>query len=184
MRTHVSLRLRRRDLNTLLPLKSRHTLGPGNGRGFDVTALPEFTTTTGRAGRLPRVKRLLQWLTLVLTVAASMLLAFLPVYSGATSDSNGTSTETSATLVQVNGPSVMVLLAIPIAISLLPLFARGRAWQPLSITAAILLGFAAFLGILSIGIFFVPAMIVEVAAAFLPTHATPRKAQSAAPSSP
>lgn len=109
-----------------------------------------------------------------------MLLAFLPVYSGATSDSNGTSTETSATLVQENGPSVLVVLAIPILISLLPLFARGRAWQPLSITAAILLGFAVFLGILTIGIFFVPAMVVEIAAASLPTRATRRKAPSAA----
>lgn len=148
-----------------------------------MTARPDFTTTIDRAGRLSRVKRLLQWLTLILTVAASVLLAFLPVYSGVTSDSNGTSTETSATLVQVNGSSVIVVLAIPIAISLLPLFARGRAWQPLSIIAAILLGFAVFLGMLSIGIFFVPAMIVEVAAACLPTHAMPRKAPSAAPSS-
>ena len=145
-----------------------------------MTARPDSTTTIDRAGRLPRVKRLLQWLTLVLTVAASMLLAFLPVYSGATSDSNGTSTETSATLVQENGPSVLVVLAIPILISLLPLFARGRAWQPLSITAAILLGFAVFLGILTIGIFFVPAMVVEIAAASLPTRATRRKAPSAA----
>ena len=143
-------------------------------------AQAEFTATIDRAGRLPRVKRLLQWLALLLTVTASVLLAFLPVYSGVTSDSNGTSTESSATLVQVNGSSVIILLAIPIAISLLPLFTRGRAWQPLSITAAILLGIAVFLGILSIGIFFVPVLIVEVVAACLPTRATPRKAPSAA----
>lgn len=157
-------------------------MAQGTDGGFDVTTQPEFNAIIDRAGRLPRVKRLLQWLTLVLTIAASMFLAFQPVYAGVASDSNGTSTETSATLVQVNGPSVLVLLAIPIAISLLPLFARGRAWQPLSITAAILLGFWVFVGILSIGIFFVPAMIAEAAAACLPTRATPRKVPSEASS--
>ena len=139
--------------------------------GFDMATQTEYSTKIDRAERVPRVKRLLQWIALVLGVAASALLAFLPVYSGVTSDSNGISIETSATLVQVNGPSVLILLAIPITISLVPLFTRGRAWQPLSIAAAILLGIVVFLGILSIGIFFMPAMIVEVIAACLPTRA-------------
>ena len=144
-----------------------------------MVAQTEYAAMTDRAGRLPRVKRLLQWLALVLAAAASVFLAFLPVYSGVASDSNGNSAETSATLVQVNGPSVIVLLAIPIAISLLPLFTRGRAWQPLSIAAAVLLGLAVLLGSFSIGIFFVPAMIVEVVAACFPTRAASRKAPSA-----
>lgn len=87
---------RHRELNTLLSVKSSHTLSPGPGREFDVTAQTEYPTTINGAGRLPRVKRLLQWLALALAVAASALLLFLPVYSGVTSDSNGASTETSA----------------------------------------------------------------------------------------
>lgn len=138
------------------------------------------STRIDRAEHLSRLKRVLQWIAFAFTVAASSLLSFLPVYSGVTSDSNGTSTETSATLVQVNGPSVLIPLAVPIAISLVPLLARGRAWQTLSIVATVLLGVAVFLGILSIGVFFLPALIVEIIAACLPAQAASRKTSSTA----
>lgn len=143
----------------------------------------DILTTIDRTVRPSGAKRVLQWIALGLAVAASAFLTFLPVYSGVTSDSNGTSTEARATLVQVNGPSVLILLAVPVVISLVPLLAHGRAWPLLSIVAAILLGIAVLLGILSIGVFFVPALIVEIIAACLPKRATSRKVSSAAPSS-
>lgn len=118
-------------------------------------------------------KRLLQWVALGLALAASVYLLVVPVYEGAVSDESGATLRTSETLLSVNGPWALVVLAVPPAIAALPLFARGRAWQPLSVVACVLLGAGVLVGILTIGVFFLPALVVEVVAACLPTRRGP-----------
>ena len=114
-----------------------------------------------------------QWrLSVRLSVAAfvwslGLVLAglFAPVYSTSSSDVNGV-TLGSATLVQENGARVLILIAIPAlasAIVILALRARrsGARWgAPLAWAAIALLTAEALVGIMTIGLFIVPAIIL------------------------
>lgn len=123
-----------------------------------------------RVSRGLSAKRLLQLAAFALAVAGSAYLAVVPVYSGSWTDSTGASGTASATLIEVNGTWAIVLLAVPVLITLVPLFARGRAWQVLSIAAAVLLGVVTILGSMTIGVFYMPALIVAIVAACLPVR--------------
>jgi len=116
-----------------------------------------------------------EWrLTLRLSVAAlvwslGLVLAALlaPVYgtSSASSGVNGV-TLSDATLVQVNGAWVLILVAIPALVSavvILGLRARhsGARWgRPAAWSAIALLIVEAVLGIMSIGVFLIPAIVL------------------------
>jgi hypothetical protein len=96
--------------------------------------------------------------------------ATLPAYQSTTasvlgaSDGSVTSTTRTATLLEVNGPGVLVVVSIPLTavavVSVLLLWRRRRRRNgagPLAWTIVGLLGVLAFLGMLSIGIFILPA---------------------------
>ena len=116
-----------------------------------------------------------EWrLTLRLSVAAlvwslGLVLAalFAPVYgtSSASSGVNGV-TLSDATLVQVNGAWVLILVAIPALVSavvILGLRARhsGARWgRAVAWSAIALLLVEAVLGIMSIGVFLIPAIVL------------------------
>jgi hypothetical protein len=93
---------------------------------------------------------------LALTAAAVLLV--LPIYSGF----NGTR-PSRATLVEINGPWILLLLAIPVVITLQPLVFRRHSVQV--VTTILIAGFTV-LSSFSIGLFFVPATIVTLLATF------------------
>lgn len=122
----------------------------------------------------PSPKRMLQVLALVLTVVTGVLVLFMPSYTVVTSDSSGASTTQTLSIWQYNGPLFALVVAIPVAIALVPVLVRGRWWPLVSIVSAgLLLGFA-FLGAMSIGFAFLPAALAAVVAAML----TPRMGAS------
>ena len=101
-----------------------------------------------------------------LAMAAAIYLLVGPVYSG----SNG-GRPTQATLLQVNGPWVIIPVMFPVLIALMPLVFRKQAVR---IAAAIVMG-AFVLISFSIGLFYFPAAIlmllascVEPSASLLP----------------
>ena len=57
---------------------------------------------------------------------------------------------------EVNGPVFLLVIAIPIAIAILPLLVRGPAWPVVSVLAAVLLGLFAVLGSFTIGFYLHP----------------------------
>lgn len=116
------------------------------------------------------VKRRLQIAALVLVAVAATVVVFVPLSTEVTSDSNGNETTAAVSLLQSMGPSVLLIVAIPIAISALPLFSRGRSWMVLSIVSAALLWTFAVLGLLSIGVFFIPGAILSLIAACIPAR--------------
>jgi len=128
--------------------------------------------------------------TLALTLAGFVVAALLPMYAESTESTSTdpvtgveatTTTDTTATLVQVNGPGVLVVLAVPVAVAVLPLLARRvGAFFALRVTTAVLLVAMSVLGGLSVGMLFAPAAVVAVVAAALPG----RRAAPAAPSAP
>jgi len=117
------------------------------------------------------VKRSLQVGALVLVIAAAVIVLVAPSYSSVTSSSNGGEVITTKTALEVNGPWLLLLLLVPIAIAALPLFARGRAWVVLSIVSASLLWVFVILGSFTIGVLFAPAALLALVAACLPVPA-------------
>lgn len=80
-------------------------------------------------------------------------------------DSSGTSTRSTYTLLEAEGPGLLVVLTIPVALALAGVIGAvtQRAW--LTTGAACLLSVGVLLGAASIGPFFVPAAIAVVLAA-------------------
>ncbi|HYZ80013.1 MAG TPA: hypothetical protein VE571_02030 [Solirubrobacteraceae bacterium] len=103
-----------------------------------------------------------------------VLVALLaPVYStSSTSGSDGV-TLTHSTLVQVNGARALILMAIPALVTLVVLWGirarrSGARWGgPVAWAAVGLLAAETLLGILTIGAFILPVVILLVAAARL-----------------
>jgi hypothetical protein len=117
-------------------------------------------------------KRVAQLIAFVLATVAGIAVLFVPSYTIATSDSEGNETIGSSTAWEVNGPISLLIIAIPIAITILPLLVRGPTWPVVSVIAAALVGLFAVVGALTIGFYFIPAVAVELIAVFLP----PRRA--------
>ena len=96
-------------------------------------------------------------------MAAAIFLLVWPVYSGF--DGNGNLT-TRATLLQVNGPWVILLVIFPVLVALLPLIFRNQMTR---IIATILIGGFAIISGFSIGLMYLPAAVMMLAACVAPT---------------
>lgn len=116
--------------------------------------------------------RVLQVVALVLTLAAGAYALLGPGYASATTSS--TAALGTASLLEVNGPGVLIVLSVPVAAAILPLVVRRRALPPVSIlSATLLLGFA-LLGAATIGGFYGPAALTSLVAAVVVHVHTPR----------
>jgi len=113
-------------------------------------------------------KRLVQLFAAGLAVAAAVAVIALPLYAQESSTSTGGVRSGSATVLSVVGPQVLLTLLVPVLGAALPLAARGRAWQPLSVASAVVLAVFVALGSASIGWFFVPALVLAAIALFQP----------------
>jgi hypothetical protein len=129
-------------------------------------------------------------LALVLAVSAFLLLLIMPVYQSVRSSAvldagaeaqTAVTTVSQATLLQQNGPAVLVILGISILIPLLPFILR-RATRQLSwrLAPAIVLTALCILAGFSIGLFYVPAALaLWIAASLAPAkHALPWTTES------
>jgi hypothetical protein len=99
----------------------------------------------------------------VLALLGALIAAFTPLGQrcGTTFPGNETVCSGTSTF-SVDGWWVLVVVSVPVVISLLPLLLRRRpAW----IASAVLLWVFCVLGMLSVGVFFVPAAILMTIAA-------------------
>jgi hypothetical protein len=118
----------------------------------------------------PPVNRLVLFLPLLLAVVATVVLLVVPT-GREESISTGPSGVTirssrSTTLVQSDGLDVLVLLAIPVVLTGLPLVFRRPRWRRVALLAAsVLLLVLVVLGAASIGLFYLPAAVAMVIAA-------------------
>jgi hypothetical protein len=97
------------------------------------------------------------WASIVLTIAASLLLVFVPTES--TSSAQGFA---HRTLMEVNGQRVIILLLIPVVIALAPVVFPGLLMRRIATT---LLGAFSVVSSFSVGFFFIPAAIAMLIAA-------------------
>lgn len=104
----------------------------------------------------------------VLWTAALIPLALLaPAYQGESASTNGVTTHTHATLVEVNGLWVVWLLCVPLALAVIAWLALRRgtraAWLPIGALCAF-----ALVGAASIGIWLLPPAVALVASGYRP----------------
>jgi hypothetical protein len=100
-----------------------------------------------------------------LAVTASLLLCVLPLVrrtsSVSTSDGAVVVTEESATLLAEQGPGLLVVLAVPVLLTLVPLLLRRRL---VAFACAGLLAAGIVVSGFSIGLYYVPALLTAIGA--------------------
>ena len=92
----------------------------------------------------------------------ALVAAFAPTYSGCATTSSGGEVCSHATGFAVNGAWVLVVVSVPVLVAFVPVLVRRR---PARIASAVLLWIGCLLGMLSVGMFFVPAAILMTVAA-------------------
>ena len=95
--------------------------------------------------------RWLSWAALAAATVASIVLAVVPSY--------GPSGES---LVSREGPWIVGLLAVPVLLVVVGQMARRRGSEPAAVAAAVVLGLMVVLGSASIGLFYLPALVLIV----------------------
>ena len=87
----------------------------------------------------------------------------LPLGVRSSAESNGVERTTRVSLLSNEGPSVLIVVAIPVLLVALPLMLRGAAARYRSrVVIVVLLGIFVMLGAMSIGLFFVPTLIAMI----------------------
>jgi hypothetical protein len=98
-----------------------------------------------------------------LAVAAALFLLVWPVYSGSVGGQPA-----RATLIQINGPSVLIPVMFPVFLTLMPLLLRK---QFVRIIVTVLIGAFVVLAGFSIGLLYLPAAIFMLIASSVPDSA-------------
>ena len=125
------------------------------------------TVTRGRgyASRSRRRAVIAAVVGLAWALAAGAVVLVVPLGTSVSMDSSGTSTRSSYTLLEEEGPGLLVVLAIPVVLALAGVIgaATQRAWLTIGGAGVLLVG--VLLAAASIGLFFVPAAIALLLAA-------------------
>lgn len=111
-------------------------------------------------------KRGWQLASLLLAISAAAAAFLAPIFTVAAQQGAG-QTEVRATAYEVSGPSVFLVVSIPLLFAALPLLLRNRAWVVVSYICAVGLIIYTVTGIMSIGLFFLPATITAVIGTFI-----------------
>jgi hypothetical protein len=136
-------------------------------------------------GRLRRGERMALAVALIWSAALIVAAALAPVYRSTTETSSGTVTDQSATLVDENGPAVLLPIAVPLLVTVIvgrALWRRGasRGAGPVAWTFTGLLAGFNLVEMLSIGPFILP-VTASLAVACAMRQARTRAAASSAP---
>lgn len=111
-----------------------------------------------------------QWAAFVCALIACVTVLFMPLGEEETADAQGHLSVATQTLWGSDNPQAVGIIVAATAITLIPLLARGRARRPVAATVAVLLALFVMAGMLSVGLFFVPAAVLQVVAALIPTE--------------
>ncbi|MGZ8571636.1 MAG: hypothetical protein ACXWW5_05360 [Actinomycetota bacterium] len=108
----------------------------------------------------------------IAAVLGASIAAFAPLASGCTETAEGVRRCRSESVFDDDGARVLVVVIIPIVLALVPVLLRRR-W--VRVVSAVLLWACCVVGLLSIGIFFVPAAVLMTISASIGDRA-PRPA--------
>jgi hypothetical protein len=107
-----------------------------------------------------------RWWNIVATAVALLTglgAMLLPLGTRSSAQLNGAQRTTRVSLLSSEGPSLVVVLAIPVLLVALPLMLRNATWTYRSrVLIVVLLSILVVLGAMSIGLFFVPTLIAMI----------------------
>ncbi|MDR6875618.1 hypothetical protein [Microbacterium barkeri] len=130
------------------------------------------------AGYLVNGRRILQLASAALAAGGALTAALVPGFVTVSADSAGRQGTETRTLLEAMGAVSLLIVLVPVLVACLPLLFRGRAWAVSSVVAPLLLALWVGIGITTLGMFFVPALVVSVLSLFFPlrARAAPRAA--------
>jgi hypothetical protein len=111
------------------------------------------------------------WVSFVLAVGGAITFLFAPLGTQVevepvrVGEKPGAMGVSHPNVVQANGWSVAIPASVGIGLAAFPLAARGRWRRPVRTVSAVLLGAFVFLGIFSVGLFYMPAWVAMIVAA-------------------
>lgn len=140
-------------------------------------ALDDYRDATRRdpRGYFVNVRRVLQFIAAALALGGVIAASLLPSFVTVSQDSSGRQMIETPSLLSAMGTGYLALLAVPLLIACLPLPFRSRAWQVTSILSTVVLAVCVGVGIVTLGNYFIPALIVSVASLFFPWYAPSTK---------
>lgn len=117
--------------------------------------------------------RRLPWLTAAVALATSVVLAIVPFSRStscvSTSDGRSTCSSSTSSLLDTEGASVLVVLAVPVAVALVGALQPRRRGVLIAVAAALTVGVV--LAAMSIGVFYVPTLVAAWFATTRSRHA-------------
>ena len=137
---------------------------------------PRLGRATGDRPRFFDAKRWVQLVAAILGLGAACGLMFATMYESesimSSADGTQVSTTTFSRLIDLVGPAALLIAAVPLVLTVVPLLA-ARYRQAISIGCTAVLGLLTGLTGLSIGVFAVPALVASVLACVVPARSAP-----------
>lgn len=115
-------------------------------------------------------RRVAQVASLLLAAVAAAFLLGAPMYTGDSVSSDGTTTPTSSTLAEVNGRWVAALVLAPAVLIAVHTLWVGRGRRAAIVVCTAPVAVLCLLGILTIGVFYLPAVILSGVSLLLPAR--------------
>lgn len=110
------------------------------------------------------VPRVAQIATSVLAVAATLAAILLPSSVRMNITNAGSPKIETLTLLEIHPPTVLIPLAIPVFLTLIPLLIRSKRWRIASIGCVVLLAVFTVIASASVGWFYIPALLAGLIA--------------------
>ncbi|MFA5565569.1 MAG: hypothetical protein WC184_07190 [Acidimicrobiia bacterium] len=152
-------------------------------RSSDVNATAE-PNMSGKPEISPKEIKAYRWnlIALAVVVISAVLVLLVPTGSSVevsvVQDELGARTETvtkdSVSLLENEGPSVLILMAIPVLLVAVPLILPVARRQQARVFVTGLMGVFIVLGMMSIGVFFIPTLTVMMISVLVNRSKTPR----------
>lgn len=115
-------------------------------------------------------ERVRQITSFALTIAAALVLVLAPFHVEVHLTNDGPEQISTSTLLETEGPSILVPLLIPAALTGLPLLLKAPARKYAAIATTVALATFIVISSASIGWFFIPALAAALAALLVPSR--------------
>lgn len=100
----------------------------------------------------------------VFVIAATLAAILLPSSVRMNITNAGSPKIETPTLLEIHPPTVLIPLAIPLVLTLIPLLFRGKRWRIVSIVCVVLLALFTVIASASVGWFYIPAFLAGLVA--------------------
>lgn len=141
-------------------------LNLGSPEDIAAPALDEFERRSGsrKSNGHFTVPRVAQIAAFVFVIAATLAAILLPSSVRMNITNAGSPKIETPTLLEIHPPTVLIPLAIPLILTLIPLLVREKRWRIVSIVCVVLLAVFTVIASASVGWYYMPALLAGLVA--------------------